>query len=138
MTLLPRPAAAAFLVALAGCGPVDPHNRQPVSGTVTIDDRPIPFGNIEFAPAEGQPTALTVEIRDGRFGMDAKGGLAPGKYIVRVQGTDGPPPPPGDIPGTVAGPIPKSIVPPKYGALSRETVTIKAGEKNELTLGLKN
>jgi hypothetical protein len=135
---LPLAAAAALLATLAGCGPADPHNRQPVSGTVSVGGRPVPYGNIEFAPAEGQPTGLTLDVRDGRFAIDAKGGLSPGKYVIRVQGADGPPPPPGEEPGTVAGPMPKSVVPPKYGPLSKETVVIRAGEPNELTLDLRN
>ncbi|MBA4062928.1 MAG: hypothetical protein C0501_04315 [Isosphaera sp.] len=129
---------SALLLALPGCAPTDPHYRQPVSGLVTVDGRPVPYGNIEFAPAEGQPTALILEVRDGRFAVAAKGGLSPGKYVVRVQGMDGPPPPPGDTPGTFVGPMPKSIVPAKYGARSQETVVIRPEDKNELTLDLKN
>ena len=125
------------LALTSGCGKGDPHNRQPVAGTITIDGKPIPYGNIEFAPADGQPTSITLEIRDGKFAVDAKGGLAPGKYVIRVQGMDGPPPPPPDVPGTPSGPQPKSIVPDKFGARSQETVTIKAGDKNELNIDLK-
>jgi hypothetical protein len=122
---------------LVGCGSGDKFNRQPVSGTISIDGRPIPHGNIEFVPSESQPTTVTLEIKDGKFSVEQKGGLAPGKYIIRVQGMDGPPPPPGDIPGNPTGPMPKSIVPDKYGPQSTETITIKAGDKNELTIALK-
>lgn len=126
------------LMMLAGCGKSDPFNRQAVSGTATMDGKPIPYGNIEFAPAEGQPTNLSLEIKDGKFAVDAKGGLAPGKYIVRFQGFDGPMPPPGDAPGTYIGPVPKVIVPNKYNAQSTETIVVKPGEKNEFTFALKN
>ena len=132
--------AAPLLFALAvtaavGCE-ADKFNRQAVSGTVSMDGKPIPYGNIEFVPAENQPTTVTLEIKDGKFGVVAAGGLAPGKYVVRVQGMDGPPPPPGDVPGVSAGPQPKSIVPDKYGAQSTETVGVQAGQKNEFTLAL--
>jgi hypothetical protein len=126
------------IISVIGCGKSDPHNRQPVSGTVSINGKIIPYGNIEFVPAENQPTTVTLEVRDGKFGVAQAGGIAPGKYVVRVQGFDGPPPPPGDTPGVGTGPQPKSIVPEKFGAQSKETVTIKAGDKNVIELNLKN
>jgi hypothetical protein len=123
---------------LIGCGKGDPHNRQPVSGTVSVNGKPVVFGNISFEPLENQPTRFDREIVDGKFSVNQAGGLAPGKYLVRVQGWDGKLPPVGDNPGEFRGPMPKVMVPEKYGASSKETVTIKAGDKNELTIDLKN
>jgi hypothetical protein len=132
-------AAVCAVAVVVGCGKSDPHNRQAVLGTVSIDGKMIPYGNIEFVPAENQPTTVTLEIKDGKFTVDQKGGIAPGKYTVRVQGFDAPPPPPGDAPGvSPTGPMPKTIVPEKFGAMSKEQVTIKAGDKNELTIELKS
>ncbi|MGL6074240.1 MAG: hypothetical protein ACRC8S_08770 [Fimbriiglobus sp.] len=125
-----------FLTLALGCGGGDKFNRQKVSGTVNLDGKAIPFGNIEFVPSEGQPTGETMEIKDGKFASLPTGGLSPGKYIIRVQGMDGPPPPPGDTPGATSGPLPKLIVPEKYGAKSTESATVKAGDKNEFTFAL--
>ena len=131
------PLAFAVLI-LAGCGGGDLHNRQALSGTATIDGRLIPYGNVEFVPAEGQPTTVSMEVKDGKFAIDKKGGLAPGKYVVRIQGFDGPPAPPGDIPGVSVVAQPKVIVPDKYNAASKESVVVKAGDKNEFKFDLKN
>ena len=128
----------AVSVLLAGCGDGDKHNRQAVSGTASIDGRLIPYGNVEFVPADGQPTSVSMEIKDGKFAMDKKGGLAPGKYIVRIQGYDGPPPPPADNTEAPLANQPKIIVPPKFNAASKETATVTVGDKNEFTFALKN
>lgn len=126
------------LLALVGCNKNDSHNRQSVSGTASIDGKMIPYGNIEFVPADGQPTTVSMEIKDGKFAMDKKGGLAPGKYIVRIQGFDGPPPPPADIPGVSVVAQPKMIVPEKFGTSSKESAVVKIDDKNEFTFALKN
>ena len=128
----------AVSVLLAGCGDGDKHNRQAVSGTASIDGLLIPYGNVEFVPADGQPTTVSMEIKDGKFAMDRKGGLAPGKYIVRIQGFDGPPPPPADIPGVSVVAQPKMIVPEKFGTSSKESAVVKVDDKNEFTFALKN
>jgi hypothetical protein len=126
------------LATILGCSGGDPHNRQAVSGTVSINGKMIPYGNIEFSPMEQQKTNLILDIRDGKFSAEKSKGISPGKYTIRIQGMDSAPPPTGDTPGTSTGPQPKSIVPVKFGAESKEEVTIKAGEKNELKIDLKN
>ena len=123
-------------ISLTGCGDKDPFNRQAVPGTVTMDGKPIPLGNIEFVPTEKQSTPLTLEIKDGKFSTSKKNGLSPGKYIVRIQGFDGPMPLSGDVPGETKGPLPKSIVPDKYGPRSTETTVIQDGDANELSFVL--
>lgn len=131
--------AVAFSLSLfliIGCGGGDPHNRQAVSGTVKFKGKDIVYGNIEFAPNENQNTPLTLEIRDGKFSVEKKRGLSPGKYTVRISGYDAAPPPPPDVPGQPTGPQPKEIVPPKYNSQSKESVTVKAGEKNEFPFDL--
>lgn len=133
-----RSATVIALLALVGCDKGDSHNRQAVSGTASIDGKLIPYGNIEFVPADGQPTTVSMEIKDGKFAMDRKGGLAPGKYIIRIQGFDGPPPPPADNTEAPLVNQPKVIVPAKFNSASKETAEVKVGDKNEFTFALKN
>lgn len=123
------------LVALAGCGGGDGFDRQAVSGTVTYKGKPIVFGSIDFSPQSGQNTPLNLEIKDGKFAAEKSRGLSAGKYLVRIIGYDGPPPPPTDIPGQTSGPLQKVITPEKYGAKSDRTVDIQGG-KNELKFDL--
>jgi hypothetical protein len=136
MRLASTVAFALSLVLIIGCGGGDPYNLQAVSGTVKYKGKDIVYGNIEFAPNENQQTPLTLEIRDGKYTVDKKGGLAPGKYTVRITGYDKAPPPAPDVPGNPTGPQPKEIVPPKFNSQSKESVTVKAGEKNEFPFDL--
>jgi hypothetical protein len=47
--------------ALAGCG----GGKGSVSGTVTVNDKPLPMGMIVFTPATG--AAVAAEIKDGKY-----------------------------------------------------------------------
>jgi hypothetical protein len=128
-----RPWSALIFAILlcAGCG--RDLNRQAVSGTVSYKGKPIARGSITFAPAEGQgPTFVSAPIEDGKFAIPKSAGPVPGKYLVRFEAYDkiqyGP-----AIPGDPAPP-PKKLnqepLPPRYGADSKETAEVKAGEKN--------
>ena len=67
---------------LLGCG----HGgRMSVEGTVTLDDRPLKNGAIQFRPLAGTngPTA-GAEIVDGKFVVPARGGPFAGKFRVEI------------------------------------------------------
>ncbi len=66
---------------------VDDLPREPVSGTVMMDDQPLPDGAIQFAPVEGSATTTgaNAEIKDGAFSVPREHGLVPGKYKVRIS-----------------------------------------------------
>jgi len=59
--LLPLPLAALLSAAALGCGP----GKAPVSGSVTLDGKPLPAGTIAFLPAKGQ--GASAEIKDGAY-----------------------------------------------------------------------
>ncbi len=72
-----------LLLLLAGCG--GPHDAH-VSGTVTIDGKPLDCGLITFHPvAEGAAPYGSI-FPDGTYRLKtgAKEGLAPGEYIATV------------------------------------------------------
>ena len=54
------------MAVLAGCGPSDPHNRQAVSGKVSIKGQPVKFGTIIFEPQGGQQVSATANTARGR------------------------------------------------------------------------
>ncbi|OWK39454.1 hypothetical protein [Fimbriiglobus ruber] len=91
-----RPAAGMLLVvglAVAGCGDSMPANVVHVSGTVTVDGKPLPLGMIVFEPdpAKGNRGPQGhADIKGGRFDtkLSAKG-VAVGPQIVRITGGDG-------------------------------------------------
>jgi hypothetical protein len=119
-----------------GCGSGDPLNRQAVSGTVTYKGQPVIYGTLDLAPLDNQPTVGNTEIKDGRFEIPAKTGLAPGKYAWRVYYPD---PVPkfqeGAAPGSDTT-VYKNRVPKDYAEGTKNVVEIKAGQKNELKLDI--
>jgi hypothetical protein len=78
-------AAALWAGAAAGCG--DGVVRREVSGTVRVDGDPLPKGQIEFDPLDGQPTRASAGIADGAYRLGARDGLADGRYRVRIIAT---------------------------------------------------
>lgn len=59
--------------------------RQPVSGSVTLDGRPLAQGMITFEPvdlASGHPATGT--IAEGAFEIGRDAGPTPGNYLVRI------------------------------------------------------
>ena len=62
------------LTSVAGCGGV---RRVPVSGTVTLDDKPLNGGHLVFSPdtAKGNTHRIscTSPIKDGRYSLETNG-----------------------------------------------------------------
>lgn len=68
---------AAVLVSAGGCGGEQPAD---VSGTVLMDGKPLPEGEIVFEAADGAKTPAAAPIKNGRY--DAK--VLPGKKKVQI------------------------------------------------------
>jgi hypothetical protein len=87
-------AVAWALAALVGCSDGGP-KRYRVSGEVTFDGRPIPYGEVVFTPDGSKknsgPQGIA-PIRDGKFDTRSAGGqgVAGGPTILRVNGMTGP------------------------------------------------
>jgi hypothetical protein len=93
---LPRilfaPALAVFLLTAAGCS--DPA-LVPVSGKVTVDNKPLKSGNVLFVPdrergniADVEPRSLINESGVYELTTNGKPGAPPGWYKVAVAGGD--------------------------------------------------
>jgi hypothetical protein len=125
----------ATLIALAGCGESGPA-RQPVSGSVTLDGRPLRAGSITFAPREGT-TAATAEVRDGTFRIARSGGPAPGPYQVEVVAVE----PTGkrirhpDFPSETTEEV-RNLIPPQYNAQTRLFVEVRPDSENSFRFDL--
>jgi hypothetical protein len=76
---------------LAGCHDGDGLERVPITGTLTIQGKPLPGASIQFLPLEGSnlPGALGVSDETGRFEVissrEEDTGVPPGEYSVRVS-----------------------------------------------------
>jgi hypothetical protein len=127
---------------LAGCGSGDNLPREPVSGTVTLDGKPLERGTISFQPESGLPTAAAVAISGGQYAMTRAQGLVPGAYRVMISSTPqgggvasdpktGRPPPPG-----MPTPPPKELLQAKYNEKSILTAEVKASATNRFDFEL--
>jgi hypothetical protein len=83
--------AAAVLVGCSGGGP----SRYRLSGAVTFDGQPIPYGEVVLTPDGSKKNAGPqgiAPIRDGRYDTGASGGkgIAGGPTVILVNGMTGP------------------------------------------------
>lgn len=74
-----------MLVTTSGCGVEgDGHDRQPVSGSVTLGDEPLASGMITFAPASTPEPVATAIIQDGSYSLSRADGPAVGPHRVSI------------------------------------------------------
>ncbi|MEW4564447.1 hypothetical protein AB1K70_18045 [Bremerella sp. JC770] len=87
---LPIFAGIMFAVLSIGCGlNADGPSRYEVSGTVTFDGQPLPYGEITFAPdgsRGNQGPGAVVPIENGVYHVDAKKGVIGGPHVVSITG----------------------------------------------------
>jgi len=81
-----------------------------VSGSVRLEGRPLPRGEIRFEPIQGTAApASGARIVNGAYAVTSRGGVVPGRYRVTItslvppqlaeaQDGEGPPKPPVKIP----------------------------------------
>ena len=124
--------AAALVVAvgLVGCGEADPHNKQPVSGTVKLKGQPVKEGQIFFEPAAGQQVAMNASIIDGAFKLARDAGLSPGKYSWKLLVLEKKANTAADD-GDAGGPAPKNLAKGAGG-----TFEVVAGQDNKLDIAV--
>jgi hypothetical protein len=137
---LPRSLGWLVLWLAAGCGgPVDNLPRQAVSGTVTLDGKPLDRGTLSFQPVSQLPTAAAVSVSGGQYSIAQAEGLVPGSYRVLISSTPqtastaSRPPPPGQ-----ATPPPKEMLPEKYNVSSSLTAEVKEGTPNRFDFPLES
>ena len=125
--------AALLVFAGIGCSEAEGPDRVSVSGTVTVDGKPLSEGEIMFRPEDKTLAAEAVKVIDGEF----SGEVIPGPKRVEIRGYETVTP---DLPANApeAGtPIQKQILPPRYNDKSEITKEIDGSEPLtfELTTG---
>jgi hypothetical protein len=137
-----RWALALPLLALAGgwgCGSGDNLDRQPISGTVTLDGQPLPTGTVRLDPASAESgTQVSAQIENGKYSLSKSDGPVPGTYKVQITSIESPKfePPAGKTPGEVVMPKTKENVPAKYNLKSVLTATVKSGQSEPIDFKL--
>ncbi|EAQ81550.1 hypothetical protein [Blastopirellula marina] len=135
--MIPSRLILVFVIAFAlngiGCGSATPINGQVISGTVTVNGKPLARGLIIFQPMQGTagPTA-TAEIRDGQFVTKKNIGPWPGKFLVKIEST------PPDVIAMIEGASPEEMhrrarephkmIAPKFNRDSQITVEVLNGD----------
>ena len=75
--------ATSCVAATAILGCADRSGPYAIAGTVTLDGRPVPQGQIVFDP-QGDGKMSVGVVRAGKFSIAAERGPTPGTYIVRI------------------------------------------------------
>lgn len=73
---------------LLGCGPGNPLGRQPLSGRIALDGKPLDDGNIRFLPEQSSGISSGATISNGQYSLRTLQGLPPGKYKVQIFAAD--------------------------------------------------
>ncbi len=112
------------VVALAGCGGADrdlPELGQ-VSGTITLDGKPLQNADIMFEPTEKGGLSSGSTNDEGRYELHYRRGVkgaAVGKHIVRIECLEG-----AEQMGGQGG----LLIPAKYNSESTLTAEVKPGD----------
>ena len=125
------PAALGLLLSVPFLGCADAAGgREPVSGHVRFQGRPLDQGTIQFIPLDGQDTTSGGPVRAGDYQVARKQGLQPGRYRVLLSsGTPGRYVPDEAAPGAPSAPTQERL-PKEYNAESRQTVAVQKGGPN--------
>jgi hypothetical protein len=122
-----------------GCNSGDGLNRQAVSGTVTLDGKPLEDGNIKFTPTSPEAgTEGAAHISNGKYAFSKSDGPVPGPYRVEISSAKGGEfeHPEGKTPGEVLPPRATELVPEKYNLASQLKATVKAGQTEPIDFPL--
>ena len=132
--------AVSTILATAGCS-TELLIRQPISGLVTLDGKPLAAGMILFYPVKGNDLNILVNggamIKDGYFSIPRAAGLIPARYNVVISGpepnrrrrADRREPARDDV-------VAKEVIPARYNSESNLTVEITHNAIKELTFHL--
>jgi hypothetical protein len=127
--LVTRSLMAALVAALplvAGCGGERPAE---VSGTVKIDGRPLPEGEIIFEAVDGSKTPAAAPIKDGKYTVH----VLPGAKKVKVTASR-PPKKRDPVLGDAAR---ESMLGPEYNERSTLTADVKPGTNTGVDFNVK-
>ena len=119
-----------LLVGLSGCG-----GPESLSGSVTLDGKPLPGAAVVFFPeGEGAETVVGSTDDEGRFVITPAAGesIAYGKYKVIVSKREDLTP--AQIDAFVT---PKEILPPKFSDLSQTELVVEITSGADVDLNLK-
>jgi hypothetical protein len=136
-----RMAMLLMVLACLGCGAGNPLDLQAVSGSVTLDGKPLEQGSIQFVPQDNAAGLLSgALITAGTYSIPQDKGLPPGKYTVRISSaaadrsssaSSGPPGAESRVPA-------KERIPARYNSQSQLAAEVTAEGDNTFDFPLTN
>jgi hypothetical protein len=130
--------AATVALAAAGCGDSsDGLPREPISGEVQLDGRPLETGLITFTPFGGAEPVVSGVVVDGRFALERADGPSPGPHRVDVwaKKRTGKKLRDPDQPGVFLDEM-REAIPARYNLDSQLKADVKEGENNHFDFEL--
>lgn len=119
------------LVLATGCGAPADFPREPVRGSVRLDNEPLADGLISFVPVGRDEPIASGVVQKGAYSIEREHGPAPGPHQVSITSTQptgkkrkNPDDPEHDIVET------RETIPAKYNLNTELQVEIKAGGPN--------
>jgi hypothetical protein len=107
---------------------------------VSLGDRPLAHGFIQFQPAGGDGVAAGGNVTDGKYAIERPQGPTPGEYKVIISSTSASEsssaadlPAPGE-----STPPPPDPIPAKYNTASTLTAKVEAGKEHTFDFPMKS
>lgn len=131
-----------LLPLVIGCSGGGALDTAPVTGTVTYNGKPLPYGSVSFRPKAGSPATGKIQT-DGTFTMttyhDGDGAIVGAHEVLIIATETDAGTAPEVQPGTEMA-VAKSVIPQKYTSFSTSGLTAEviAGEENQFTFALKD
>ncbi|MDR1289707.1 MAG: carboxypeptidase-like regulatory domain-containing protein [Planctomycetaceae bacterium] len=125
-------------LSVSGCSQSNPLGRLKIEGTVTLAGKPV-NGSIEFEPIGNQKERVQSGglIIDGKYRIPAEKGLVPGEYSVRIVASEEVPEKPKPSTNEIDNAVEfRDIVPPEYGAETKQKVTITKEKNNKFDFNM--
>ena len=132
--------SVSVILATAGCSGED-LLRQPVSGYVYLDGKPLSLGAVIFYPAKGSNLEISINggamIKDGYFSIPRSSGLIPGTYNVSLRAAETRPGGHHNREGHEDDEIvAREVIPERYNTKTEVRIEIKDNAIKELTFHL--
>ncbi|WP_196782267.1 hypothetical protein [Bremerella volcania] len=134
--------ASASLMLCSGCFGEKGLETAPVTGVVTYNGKPLPYGRVSFRPQAGSPATGEIQS-DGSFSLSTYGngdGAIVGKHQIAVTATEADAGTMAETAANTEMAVPKSMIPKKYTSFSTSELTaeVVSNGDNQFTLELKD
>ena len=118
---------ACLVCCLFGCGPAPGPATHAVSGTVTLDGKPLATGDVIFDSETENMPAVMGKLKEGHYAYRAMAG----RHRVSIQSVGGKPRLSPGMP-----PVFKPLVPPRYNQSTTLTADVTAAGTNRFDFDL--